>query len=693
MKIKILKTKQADIISEKKLIISAFNSDYVINSLLDPNSEESIFNKKTIFYDLETNGFLPDAYVHQIAALEYDLKPQMEQIFKGQKPDAIAGAKDGVIVKARFDLKDFKPKDEKTIESRIEFYKDFYKNSKASVDNVSRDTVTKYITKKRKSGKLFINFEINKESIPIIVGAHITRNSEERNKLAKSLKQYLSFLKKDADSKKAPPLTKTIQSYVDSTLNPSGALRYPEASGEEADLFFKTLYLLMNALTNSPYAYGSKRGGSRYALRKELEKLTKDLTRSALRFTYAENKMFTEYDNFPLDKYKSLQRGDLPSEKEGLLIFLDYLKSIGNENYVLIGHNINSFDNKVIVARSQFNNIKGEALKSFQDSMSFDTLPLLRLYVKQLEYYNKLYKEKLSDLSPEQQDLSSFAKQKIETLREIYPSLKAKLDGMMKLFEETRDYEQTHTADDDCEQLARVFIGATLDMFEMMSTYNDALRILDMGEATVFDTKEPSLKDLKDSIVSKMMEDSENYFYSQGKRDFLSKYPFMDKGQDNPKVTKKNIKSARRAIYDDFAKALLAKKSKDVKNFKPADMMKLNTADVGKQFIKWMESRRLGEISKQAVEYITRANEDYRFSALTRKAYIDNIASLLDIIKQGKIDRDQILNLMYDEMTQEQDEEKQSGKLKQFKQKLDALVATNQSLNEEIKKYKIRILK
>ena len=155
---------------------------------------------------------------------------------------------------------------------------------------------------------------------------------------------------------------------------------------------------------------------------------------------------------------------------------------------------------------------------------------------------------------------------------------------MMKLFEETRDYEQTHTADDDCEQLARVFIGATLDMFEMMSAYNDALKILDMGEATVFDTKEPALKDLKNSIVSKVMEDSENYFYSQGKRDFLSRYSFMDKGQDNPKAIKKNIKSARRAIYADFAQALLQKKSKDVRNFKPADMMKLNTADVGKQF-------------------------------------------------------------------------------------------------------------
>ena len=693
MKVRISKPNQADIISEKKLIISAFNSDYVINSLLDPNSEDSIFNKKTIFYDLETNGFLPDAYVHQIAALEYDLKPQMEQIFKGQKPETIAGAKDGIIVKARFDIEDFKEKDKKTIKSRVQFYKDFYKYPKQSVDGISRNTVSKYISKKGRGGKSFINFKINKDNIPIIVGAHITRNSAERTKLAKSLKQYLSFLKKDADSKKAPPLTKTIQDYVDSTLNPSGVLRYPESSGEEADLFFKNLYLLMNALTNSPYAYGSKRGGSRYALRKELEKLTKDLTRGALSFTYAENKMFTEYDQFPLDKYKSLQKGDLPSEKEGLLIFLDYLKSIGNEEYVLIGHNINSFDNKVIVARSQFNNIKGEALKSFQDSMSFDTLPLLRLYVKQLEYYNKLYKEKLSDLSPEQQDLSSFAKQKIETLREIYPSLKAKLDGMMKLFEETRDYEQTHTADDDCEQLARVFIGATLDMFEMMSAYNDALRILDMGEETVFDTKEPALEDLKDSIVSKVMEDSENYFYSQGKRDFLSRYPFIDKAQDNPRAIKKNIKSARRTIYADFAQALLQKKSKDIKNFKPADMMKLNTADVGKQFIKWMSSGGLGKLSKQAIEYITQANEDYRFSALTRKAYADNISSLLDIIEQGKLSREQILNLMYDEMTKEQDEDKQSEKLKQFKEKLDALAAANQPLNEEIKKYKIRILK
>ena len=148
----------------------------------------------------------------------------------------------------------------------------------------------------------------------------------------------------------------------------------------------------------------------------------------------------------------------------------------------MLFRSINAFDNKVIVQRSQINKIRGNALKSFQNSMSFDTLPLLRMYVQQLEYYDKLYKEKMESIPEKPKEIADLANKKVETLVEIYPSLKAKLDGLMKLFEETKDYEQTHTADDDCDQLSKVFIGATLDMFRMMSVFDDFATTLDFED-------------------------------------------------------------------------------------------------------------------------------------------------------------------------------------------------------------------
>ena len=703
MKIRIVESKKEEVISEKKLIVSAFNSDYVINSLLDPNSPKSIFNKKTIFYDLETNGFLPDAYVHQIAALEYDLKPQMDKIFNGEKPDDVSDAKNGIVVKAKFELEDFKKKDKKIIKSRKEFYKEFYQRPKASVDKVSRMTVLSYVSK-RTGGRWRVNFEIDHKTLPIIIGAHITRNSKERDDLSKLLKTYLSYLIIDnaaeKEGQKMPPLTETIKGYIKTCMPDGETLAYPTETGEEASNFFETLFKLISSLTSSPYSYGSKRGGKRYEKKQELEQTIKDLKRNEFAFTYAENKMFTEYEEFPLDKYKFLLQGNYPSEKEGLEMFLDYLNGIGNKNYILVGHNINAFDNRVIVARSQVNGIKSKELKNFQNSMTFDTLPLLRLYVKQMEHYSKLVKEKSDEISPEQQALEQVVDKKMNTLREIYPSLKAKLDGLMKLFEETKDYEQTHTADDDCDQLAKVFVGATLDMFEMMKAYNDLLSILDAESATPFIPKQMTWKDMEGPIVSKIMEDVVNYFYTQGKSSFLKKYPFLDASQDNPKVIAKNLKDARKTIYSDFTNYLLEKKRKEDKNFRPEFMLELDTEDSGKQFIKWMERNELGKPSIEAKDYIEKANKDYRLSALTRSLFAKNIENIESMANNSSMSMDAIYDLLFDTLSKEDSDDKLAAKFKEFikqiKKTIVVPVATpvvKESLRESKKRFKIRILK
>ena len=379
-------------LSERFVISSKMSAEFMLDRIFNPESEDSIVGKKLIFYDLETNGFLPDAYVHQIAALEFDLSDSIKQIFNGQQPTIPETAQGGIVVKAKFNTSDFKSKDRKTIQARSEIRRSMFTKKSSKIDEAP------FLAGKRKiTGTGRNRFKTNLFMTPddklVVMGSIIARNSKSREDISKSLNELFTYLQEDGVE-----LSDNLKSLMETCLidqaGPDGEKRYslrnPEFLLENDELsdnsydFFISVARMMQILSSAPYSYPPRRRGKRRQATASIQNVLKGY-RESLGITYAENKAFTRYNEFPLEKYSSLQYtvdGKLPNEKQAISAFLRYLKSLGKNNYILIGHNIRSFDNNVILQRGAINGVSKSDLKFFQDSLELDTLNLMNLYKK-----------------------------------------------------------------------------------------------------------------------------------------------------------------------------------------------------------------------------------------------------------------------------------------------------------------------
>lgn len=509
-KVKIIKKQ----LNERFKIHSKMSSPYILNNIINPNSPKSIFNKKLIFYDLETNGFMPNAYVHQIAALDFNLGDIITKSLSGQQiSNEIQNltAEGGVVVKSKFDLEDFKEQDKATRKLRDILYNKYCKNPQGK-DPIAYSMLrslfsSSFYSSRQRRTVTGANYNIDPRTgaTSAIKGAFLCITDTIREANSQRINNLLNQL--EQDNVEIDPYTKgLIDKCVEKEEAEGGSysIKSPQlnlSDNEESDKqkFFEDLYNLFSTLSKNPYNYTKRRGRTRNAISEEFKKslssfpfankMNNSLEKAFL-FTYSENKNFTEYENFPLQKYERFYAHDKeinPTEADGIKMFLNYLRSLGKNNYILVGHNIKSFDNNVILGRAKKHGISKRLIDYFQDSEALDTMDLLGIYTKQMEYFQSMLPsiEEVEDISPETKSTAIRSQKGIEEIIKMNKKLGTKLDGMMKVFEETKEFEQTHTADDDCEKLAQVMVRALIDMYEMDAAFQELSERVDLNDASI----------------------------------------------------------------------------------------------------------------------------------------------------------------------------------------------------------------
>lgn len=604
MKIKIKQPIKTNL-SERFVISSKMSAEFMLDRIFNPESEDSIIGKKLIFYDLETNGFLPDAYVHQIAALEFDLSNPIRQIFNGEQPTIPESAQGGIVVKAKFKSSQFKEKDRQTISSRGKLRGTTFSRKTRKIDEVPF-----LVGKSKITGTGRNRFQTNLFMTPddklAVMGTVMAKNSKSREDISKSLTTLFYFLSTDGVE-----LSENLKSLMDTCLNEQVgnngdkiySIKDPEfllendTLSDNSDEFFISIARMIQILSSAPYAYPAKRRGKRRAATVSIENLTKGY-RKSLGMTYAENKAFTRYDEFPLEKYSNLQYtvdGKLPNEKQAISAFLKYLKTLGKNNYILIGHNIRSFDNNVILQRGALNGVSKSDLKFFQDSLELDTLNLMNLYKKQIKFFDSKVDDINNNLmtSRATQSVATRASQNAQTLIAKYETLKAKLEGLMKLHDATKDFEQTHTADDDCEKLAQVTVPTILEIFEMNIAFKEISNILDVGKGSSqksFLTRPFAPSEIASDIFSKIKGDVD-----QGNALSTDDAKMITGEEDEKNAYNKTIKM----FVKDLVKEVISNQKEDKTREEIMYFLNnLKNVEVIRQFLPWLESKK-AELSAQ----------------------------------------------------------------------------------------------
>jgi len=574
VKIRIKKTSR--ILKERDFSMSAkgqYNFLAYYKKYLDPESKDYLFKKKIIAYDLETKGLLPSPYIHQFAALEYDLDKEINI------NDLTAD--NAFIAKCFYDYGDMKAQDKSFYNKRNRFYKDFSKNYK---DNKTEfpyliNLITGALTYRPKGKNAVLpQMIISKANMPKLYGAMIfgfalikpnikkkksKREKSELSVIADLNKDYYNFVSVTQDK------FKDDQTWQQDSVIQEGLKKYFIDKSPESIL--KEIYtalsigksatyvrsqLRRNAASFSGFAnfwdfctriksnYAIKSSEDDYYSKYNTFSLIMAKIKSDIGMSYHENLEFTNYKTFPLKKYvnynsdmadgetnkefvdnykkfindpsfikgkKSINqvRADtivdrdserynttLVSEKYALTKFLEWMEARSKEgDFLLMGQNIAAFDNAVIQNRAKFYGLQDKFITQFFDTRMFDTLSFFRSIFKPImQFYEKVSKdvqqaETLSgteyelmfsgnnndfqDVANMKESLSN-AKQKLDAMRKMYPNLRAKLDGLMVMFY-GEAHTQTHTADDDCEQLLRVFLPAFKEVKNLISFYGDEL--------------------------------------------------------------------------------------------------------------------------------------------------------------------------------------------------------------------------
>jgi hypothetical protein len=671
MRIKIIKNKKN--LNERIGLTSQMSSRFILDNILNPNEQTSIFNKKLIFYDLETMGLLPSPYVHQIAAIEYDLETVLKKIATGRslgKTQIVAPKPSGgCIIKNEFDLEKFKDKNKKIIFSRRNFYNNFKDSFSKSDNSYTRISNSMIDTLGSDNG---VNLNMSRAGIGVAIMANCLYSKSEADKFYLLLNNHLNAIKNENIELTSPLKLKKEQTSKEKFI---ALMESTNVQTITISSFLSSLFEFVNTIVSSPYSFLSGGSATMIKLKKEdparhktlmryyrnqanLKKMTINFLKKEFDLTWAENRAFTHYEDFPLAEYyefvktserkeakqiafkrivkgkQKLVKHGLPTEKEGLEMFLKYLQDLGNDNYILIGHNIKTFDNNVILARCQENEIDEKLILDFQDSYVFDTLDLMKIYTKQLVFMNNLCEsgiaEKLSSrkTAPKRaektKDSIMKAKELHDTLKDEYPSVKAKLDGIMRLYESTKDLEQSHTADDDCKQLANALIPSIVQMTKMIKDYGEVLDLIDDKETpppSSFSDLPTSRSKVASSAVSKIKSDllyNPDFIASNLLPGFNLSMKDIDitpkdfSGSPDEyksiKATKNNFQKSIDDIVKQFYYYLVKILFEDTKSLTDSQVqtiMTLRRAEVGEYFKKWSSTEATSnDTVKNAIDHI-----------------------------------------------------------------------------------------
>ena len=556
MKIKIKRK-----LEERDLSPSGFLSpeeyDDFIRKFFNPESKDYFFNKRLIFYDLETKGLLPSPYIHQFAALVYD--PPQKGSIDPKKPN------DYFVAKCFYSRDLFGDDDHKILARRISFY-DSASKIKGKRKYPFLNLALRYAMFERKkslSGMLIPKTGIT-EKYDLISAKGLCMLSYDQKYNKDLFKKINNFLL--ATRKKHPSVIQVKNYNFFLNYDPT---KWPGKSGRDVHNIKQFAFNLWNLISTLKKEYAVKHHEKLYDYNENIKPINtiyNYISNQVFNLTYFENYSLTHYKDFPLrqfadgslkqdekDAKKQIQKQfkhiknpkdinlkntiipkdssensydvGLVSEKHALEGFLSFIsKNNKNRDSVLVGQNIKRFDNAVILNRAEFHRInKGPEFESFYDSLMYDTLPFFKNMIKLLLWYEQSFKDIYISLgADENQIVSHFAPENhyqplstittgpsqaiyydynqspgkpklqetkdqdelvlvkkqatllINKLRQKYPSPKAKLDGLMHMFKNPNDVnfkEQTHTADDDCVQLANVFLKAWDEMQTFTSFY------------------------------------------------------------------------------------------------------------------------------------------------------------------------------------------------------------------------------
>jgi hypothetical protein len=574
MKIRIKKNK---IIQERDMSTGpsdGYNFTAYYKKFLDKKSRDYIFKKKIILYDLETKGLLPSPYIHQFAALEFDLS---NEGLEGINVDNL-NADDAFIAKCYYSYDDMKGQDTSFLRKRQNFLNSFIKQYNNQTKqfpwliNVIQALMTNYNFKNKTT---YVNMKISKNNMPKLYGAMVfgmalTEPSVFRKKnksvkaedipitdLSADYYNFVSSIVQKAQNNTTFANDKEIQAGLDKYFKNI----YPNSKSDSLKIIFDSFkekpqfatIAQRRKLQNDPNSlkeysdfwkfisrlkdnYGIGHTEDNYYDLYNPFSLTMKKIKDDVGMSYEENKVFTNYKSFPLAKYvkynnnlakaendaefknnysefvptpnSSLNRNDsvvpeqqegqpppvpydttLVSEKHALKSFLEWFGKKQKDKFLLMGQNIAAFDNAVIQNRAKFYGLQSTFIDNFFDSAMFDTLSFFRtLFIPTMKFYEKVRNDikgqeemiKFISKTQESEKITSVmaslltAQKKLDEMRKMYPNLRSKLDGLMVMFYGEK-HIQTHTADDDCEQLLRIFLPSFLEVKNMIHFFGDNL--------------------------------------------------------------------------------------------------------------------------------------------------------------------------------------------------------------------------
>lgn len=472
----------------------------------DKENVESLFNKDLLFYDLETTGLrkkegknkeIPDM-IHQIAILKYSPNGDPDSI-NAERPDDFYVAK--ASIPDKYSNRSTQLKIDRahmlsqTEEGHYTQYKKLIDEESKSFEKeptpLGNNPTDEHIEKCRDDVK---------ETIGLFL--HIVLNYAVKNKAKKDLLGYKEKRKQENSVYLRPLVVEYIK-----TLEQKDKLLEILDNGNPSREDLINFYSLV-------FSEGSIQGGVSTYFSDKGFTLAKNRVQSLINMissTTEENKIFTMYDNFPLKKYhisNSLnQQYTAPvSEEEALKGMMEFIDKQGNPSkddqirgdYVLVGQNIISFDNPFVIARCKNYGITNT--QNFENSFVYDTRYLFSTmirYFTALAYFYGLvetahiHMKKLENKKQENPNQSEMYDKAIKEFHDIkllrnYKKIgiptkevrtilnnlimsgkpKGKLETLMKAFIEDAP-KQTHTADDDCEKLAAVFIPAMKKFHEI----------------------------------------------------------------------------------------------------------------------------------------------------------------------------------------------------------------------------------
>ena len=362
MKIRIKKT--SAILRERDFSTSAkgqYNFLAYYKKYLDPESKDYLFKKKIVAYDLETKGLLPSPYVHQFAALEFDLDKDLDI------NDLTAD--NAFIAKCFYDYGDMKQQDKDFYFKRKNFYdqfKDKYKENKTEFPYLL-NLITGALTFKPKGQAELPQMKIAKANMPKLYGAmifgfalikpEIKRKESKASKAelmeTENLSQdYYNFVsvvkekfKNDETWKQDGAIQKGLKNYFENK-DPSKILQEIYVGFTKAKQASHVRFALRkNAKSFSDFAdfwdfcsriksnYAIKSTEPDYYSKYSVFSLVMAKIRKDIGMSYHENIEFTNYKTFPLTKYVSYNDGLALGESDKS--FADnYKEFISNPSFI-----------------------------------------------------------------------------------------------------------------------------------------------------------------------------------------------------------------------------------------------------------------------------------------------------------------------------------------------------------------------